>query len=250
MYTYKNYFPVSRSVSISGESERKMVKEIVRRARDPVKSRVIPTDIVEKYRKKLATIEEDVKKVIEEETAEREIAKVENKANRLQNKINDKVEDPDRVWFQSKQERLDEKNKLKEENRKITKKMKKKKEAATPVDPAEAKEQKALEMEANFVARQAKRSRKPKKMSVFKEDSIREKKPKKGGKKSKSSFDDDVRKGGGGISRGGGGGGMKRGGGGAKRVGGSMNRGGGFGGVKKGGKIGGIKKSLKPKKNK
>ena len=227
-----------------------MVKEIVRRARDPVKSRVIPTQIVEKYRKKLAAIEEDVNKVMEEETAEREIAKVENKANRLQNRINDKEEEPDRAWFQSKQERLDEKNKLKEENRKVTKKMKRKKEAAAAVDPVEAKERKALEIEANFVARQAKRSRKPKKMSVFKEDAVREKKPKKGGNKPKSSFDNDFKQGGGGMSRGGGGGGMKRGGGGAKRGGGGMKRGGGFGGVKKGGKVGGIKKSLKPKKKK
>ena len=53
----------ARSVSISGEGERKMVKEIVRRARDPVKARVVPVDIVEKYRKKLAILEADVTKV-------------------------------------------------------------------------------------------------------------------------------------------------------------------------------------------
>ena len=40
-----------------------MVKEIVRRARDPVKARVVPVDIVEKYRKKLAILEADVTKV-------------------------------------------------------------------------------------------------------------------------------------------------------------------------------------------
>ena len=50
-------------MSISGEGERKMVKEIVRRARDPVKARVVPVDIVEKYRKKLAILESDVTKV-------------------------------------------------------------------------------------------------------------------------------------------------------------------------------------------
>merc|ERR1719261_315209 len=92
-----------RSVSIAGEGERKMVKEIVKRARDPVKSRTVNVDVVEKYKKKLVKLEEDIKRVLEEETAEREIAKLENRAGKLQNRI-DGTED-DRTWFQTKQQR-------------------------------------------------------------------------------------------------------------------------------------------------
>ena len=39
-----------RSVSIACEAERKMVKEIIRRARDPVKARTVPSEVVDKYR--------------------------------------------------------------------------------------------------------------------------------------------------------------------------------------------------------
>merc|ERR1712114_10675 len=49
-----------RSVSMAGEGERKMVREIVKRARDPVKSRTVGTEILNKYKVKLAKIEEDV----------------------------------------------------------------------------------------------------------------------------------------------------------------------------------------------
>merc|ERR1712227_494483 len=93
-----------RSVSIAGEGERKMVKEIVKRARDPVKSRTVNADVVDKYKKKLVKIEEDITRVLEEEKAEKEIAKLENRAGHLQNRI-DGQKDDDRQWFQTKQQR-------------------------------------------------------------------------------------------------------------------------------------------------
>merc|ERR1711872_785844 len=65
-----------RSVSIAGEGERKMVKEIVKRARDPVKSRTVNSEVLEKYRAKLKKLEDDITRVLEEEKAEREIAKL------------------------------------------------------------------------------------------------------------------------------------------------------------------------------
>ena len=52
------------SVSLAGESERKIVKELVKRAKNPVKSRVIPSEILIKYQKKLAEIEPDVQSVM------------------------------------------------------------------------------------------------------------------------------------------------------------------------------------------
>jgi len=193
-----------RSVSIAGEAERKMVKEIVRRARDPVKSRVVPIEIVEKYRKKLATIEVDVKVVLEEEIADREIAKLENRTNQLQNKMSNNPQDPNRVWFQSKKERDEEKKKLMEENKKMTKTKQKKKAAAMiPVDPQEARERKQQDIEADFLVRQAKKNRKPKKMTVFSEDKKKSVNIKKG--KVKSSFDADLSRKKGGSGGGGGG---------------------------------------------
>ena len=69
-----------RSVSLAGEGERKMVREIVKRARDPVKSRAINADIQAKYKAKLEKLEDDVTLVLEEEKADREMAKCENRS--------------------------------------------------------------------------------------------------------------------------------------------------------------------------
>jgi ATP-dependent RNA helicase DDX27 len=52
------------SVSLAGEGERKVVKEIVKRANNPVKSRLIPNEILAKYKKKLALIDPDVENII------------------------------------------------------------------------------------------------------------------------------------------------------------------------------------------
>ena len=146
-----------------------MVKEIIKRARDPVKSRTINTDVVEKYKKKLAKLEEDIKRVLEEETAEREIAKLENRAGKMQNRING--QEDDRVWFQTKQQRNEEKRKLKEKLKDPTNtKRKMRKQIAMPKDPEEAKAFKEGQREYDFVNREAKRKRKLSKITVFNED--------------------------------------------------------------------------------
>ena len=179
-----------RSVSIAGEGERKMVKEIIKRARDPVKSRTINTDVVEKYKKKLAKLEEDIKRVLEEETAEREIAKLENRAGKMQNRING--QEDDRVWFQTKQQRKEEKRKLKEKLKDPTNtKRKMRKQVAMPKDPEEAKAFREGQREYDFVNREAKRKRKLSKITVFNEDDdVGVGLKKKRGKK--SSFDKEL----------------------------------------------------------
>ena len=182
-----------RSVSIAGEAERKMVKEIVRRARDPVKSRTVNNDVVEKYRGKLVKLEEDVTKVLEEEKAEKEIAKLENRAGKMQNQLAG-VQD-DRAWFQTKQQRNEEKLKLKKQLKDPTntkKKMKKKQERQyleETKDPAERREIKKSLNEADYIARNAKKRRKPQKITVFDEENEL---PSKAKKSKKSSFETEL----------------------------------------------------------
>ena len=175
-----------RSVSIAGEEERKMVKEIVKRARDPVKSRTVNNDVVEKYRTKLVKLEEDITRVLEEEKAEREIAKLENRAGKLQNKIDGAEED--RAWFQSKQQRKEEKQKLKQKQKDptCTKRKMRKKEANKVVDP---EQREALRM-YDYTNRDAKRKRKLKKIRVIDEEDENVGPKKK--KKSKSSFESHI----------------------------------------------------------
>jgi len=178
-----------RSVSIAGEGERKMVKEIVKRARDPVKSRTVNSEVLEKYRAKLKKLEDDVSRVLEEEKAEREIAKLENRAGKIQNLLDGKEED--RAWFQTKKQRMEEKQKLKKKLKDPTyTKTKQKKKQETNLDPAEAMEMKKLHREADFITRQSKRKRKEKKIRSFDEnDSVA---PKSKKLKKKSSFESEL----------------------------------------------------------
>lgn len=99
------------SVSLAGETERKIVKEIIKRASKPVKSRVIPPDIVEKYKTKLEQIEPEIQGIVQEEYAERLLSKAENQANRAQKMLNGEKSEA-RPWFQNKKERKDEKERL------------------------------------------------------------------------------------------------------------------------------------------
>merc|ERR1719167_1090138 len=178
-----------RSVSIAGEGERKMVKEIVKRARDPVKSRTVNTDVVEKYKKKLVKIEEDITRVLEEEKAEREIAKLENRAGKLKNRLNG--EEDDRAWFQTKQQRKDEKQKLKQQAKDPTNtKRKHKHKPVAPKDAAEAKEMKKMEYEAEYILREDKRKRRLKKIRAIDDDDDNFAPKKK--KSKKSSFDSEL----------------------------------------------------------
>merc|ERR1719508_103192 len=184
-----------RSVSLAGEGERKMVKEIIRRARDPVKSRVVPTEVVAKYTDKLAIVEEDVNKVLEEEKADREIAKLENRTNKIRNNLTGEGgNEADRAWFQSAKEREEEKKRLKLKSRDPTdtKTKKKKRDAIrTPHRPEEAEDMKKMEKEADYYARDAKRKRKNKKIRSF-NDNDGNKESMKAVKRKKSSFEDNL----------------------------------------------------------
>ncbi|XP_045473248.1 probable ATP-dependent RNA helicase DDX27 [Harmonia axyridis] len=99
------------SVSLAGEQERKMVKEIIKRANNTLKSRVIPPEILEKYREKVQKVEPQISKILKEEYEERLLSKVENRANRAEKMLKGEI-DPQRPWFQTKKEREKEKEQL------------------------------------------------------------------------------------------------------------------------------------------
>lgn len=99
------------SISLAREEDRKIVKEIIKRAKNPVKSRVIPPDIIEKYVNKLEKLSEEVNNILKEEHEERLLSKLENQANRAEKMIKGEVE-PKREWFQTKNERKEEQKKL------------------------------------------------------------------------------------------------------------------------------------------
>lgn len=176
---------VGVSVSLAGEQERSLVKEIIKNAKNPVKNRIIPSDIIDKYYKKLQSLEPDVEKILEEERNERELAKIENQANRaeklLKNESNKNIQ---RTWFQTQKERKEEKERLslteKQSNKKEKKKPnkepsniveKKKKKAKEPKkETAEDRAKRELEKIAAYQARLAKKQNKLSKIRTIVDD--------------------------------------------------------------------------------
>lgn len=157
------------SVSLAGEQERKMVKDIIKRARNPVKSRVIPPDIVDKYRTKLENLEPQIQQILQEEYEERLLSKTENQANRLANKLSGE-KDEKRPWFQSKKERQEEKQRLSLQPKIEDNKNKKKDKKKTKKRGKNSEESDAVKNEVEKVAllqaRLAKRKTKLKKLKV------------------------------------------------------------------------------------
>lgn len=194
------------SVSLAGEQERKMVKEIIKRARNPVKSRVIPPDIVDKYRGKLERLEPEIVHILEEEHAERLLAKAENQANRAERMLHGDVQD--RPWFQSTKQRKEEKERLalkpKQQQQqqqkgkqgkkpavttdgKVDKNKKKQKGKETAEDRARAEVDKV----ALVQARLAKRKSKPKRIRTCPEE-INNTSSNRAVKRKRSNFTDDL----------------------------------------------------------
>ncbi|XP_022082251.1 probable ATP-dependent RNA helicase DDX27 [Acanthaster planci] len=156
-----------RAVSLVGERERKLLKDIVKKANNPVKSRIVPQDVVQKYRDKIASLEEDIGEVmrLEEEEKEMRITELQmHKANAMLEHQKEIFSRPKRTWFQTHKERVQEIDKLKLNPEKMDKKSKKKakKEQAEQVasDQNERRIQRELEKAQLFSKREAKRSHK------------------------------------------------------------------------------------------
>ncbi|XP_058118053.1 probable ATP-dependent RNA helicase DDX27 [Anopheles ziemanni] len=105
------------SVSLAGEAERRIVKDIIKNATNPVKNRIIPAEIIEKYRRKVATLEPEIDKVLAEERAEKILRQTEQQLTSAERKLKglqgtNTPNAPPREWFQSSRERRDEKDRL------------------------------------------------------------------------------------------------------------------------------------------
>merc|ERR1712014_365918 len=100
---------------MGGEKERRFLKDVVKAATFPVKSRIIPQEVIQKFRDKIAKMETDVDEIIKMEQEEKELRISELQMNRAQNKLEGKPgrgdldSAPQRTWFQTKKEREAEK---------------------------------------------------------------------------------------------------------------------------------------------
>ena len=56
-----------------GEGERKLLREVVKKAKIPAKSRIVPPDVVVRYRDRIRKLAVEIKSIIKEEKEEREV---------------------------------------------------------------------------------------------------------------------------------------------------------------------------------
>ncbi|NXK51708.1 DDX27 helicase, partial [Chauna torquata] len=103
-----------RSVSLVGEEERKMLKDILKSAKTPVKARILPQDVILKFREKIENLEKDVYAVLCLEREEREMQQSEAQINRAKKQLEVGKQETgseglERSWFQTREERKKEK---------------------------------------------------------------------------------------------------------------------------------------------
>uniref|UniRef100_A0A4W4EW77 RNA helicase n=1 Tax=Electrophorus electricus TaxID=8005 RepID=A0A4W4EW77_ELEEL len=189
---------VGRSVSLVGESERKMLKEIVRKAKMPVKARVLPQEVILKFRDLIEKLEKDIYAVLRLEKEEKEMAQSEAKISSAQKRLTQKADEKPlaRTWFQTREERKKERMSKALQDFDLALRGKKKRaqflnEGKKKVLSAEERAQFEILKSQMYAERVAKRDRKPKRARAVPEDEPRETATtKKGGKPAKKSVFD------------------------------------------------------------
>ncbi|OWF35195.1 ATP-dependent RNA helicase DDX27 [Mizuhopecten yessoensis] len=181
-----------RSVTLVGEQERKVLKEIVKQAKAPLKTRIVPQEVITKYRDRIGRLEKEVAKIEEQEKEERELRATENHMNKAQNLINAEGEAaPKRGWFQTHKERKDEKETLrlgKFSGTGTNKKMAKEKKTS------EDRVLHEISKSQLFSTKSIKKSFRPQKLRVHYDDdeTSGQSKKKNKGQKRKSAFDREL----------------------------------------------------------
>uniref|UniRef100_A0A672NUY1 RNA helicase n=1 Tax=Sinocyclocheilus grahami TaxID=75366 RepID=A0A672NUY1_SINGR len=190
---------VGRSVSLVGETERKMLKEIVKKAKTPVKARVIPQEVVLKFRDLIEKLEKDVYAVLRLEKEEKEMAHSEAQISSAQKRLTQGADEKQmpRTWFQTHEERKKERMTKALQDFDLALRGKKKraqflKQGKKKELTAEERAQFEVLKSQMYAERVAKRDRKPKRArAIPEEEPVRKVSKDKGGRK-KSVFDKEL----------------------------------------------------------
>eukprot|EP00469_Lotharella_globosa_P002719 CAMPEP_0167802700 /NCGR_PEP_ID=MMETSP0111_2-20121227/19300_1 /TAXON_ID=91324 /ORGANISM="Lotharella globosa, Strain CCCM811" /LENGTH=435 /DNA_ID=CAMNT_0007698835 /DNA_START=17 /DNA_END=1324 /DNA_ORIENTATION=- len=97
-----------KAVTLVGENGRKNLRAVVKMAKEVTKSRVVPAAVINKWKKAISGMEEDISAVIQMEYEEKQLRKAEMESNKGINLITykDEIERrPAKSWFQSEKEK-------------------------------------------------------------------------------------------------------------------------------------------------
>uniref|UniRef100_A0A8C2BNX2 RNA helicase n=1 Tax=Cyprinus carpio TaxID=7962 RepID=A0A8C2BNX2_CYPCA len=190
---------VGRSVSLVGETERKMLKEIVKKAKTAVKARVIPQEVVLKFRDLIEKLEKDVYAVLRLEKEEKEMAHSEAQISSAQKRLTQGADEKQapRTWFQTHEER--KKDRMAKALQDFDLALRGKKKRAQFLKQGKKKELTAEERaqfevlkSQMYAERVAKRDRKQKRARAIPEDEPVKKVSKDKGGRKKSVFDKEL----------------------------------------------------------
>lgn len=107
-----------RSITMTGEKNRKIMKDIVKRSKSNIKARKIPSEVLKKCYDTIASLEKDLEEVYALERVEKEERLAEMQVTKTENLILHEDEiaaRPEKTWFQTPAEKLKlklERNKL------------------------------------------------------------------------------------------------------------------------------------------
>ncbi|XP_053575422.1 probable ATP-dependent RNA helicase DDX27 isoform X2 [Bombina bombina] len=191
-----------RSVSLVGEEERKILKEIVKKAQTAVKARIIPQDVISKFRERIQKSEKEVYAVLQLEREEREMQQSEAQIGVAKKKLEtggkSESAQQERSWFQSREERKKEKltHALQEFDFALRGKKKRKKfmvdtKKKGEMTPEERSQFEILKAQM-YAERVAKRNSKPKRARAMPEEEPSDKKIKPKKQKKNSVFDEEL----------------------------------------------------------
>ncbi|ROK31136.1 putative ATP-dependent RNA helicase DDX27 [Anabarilius grahami] len=182
---------VGRSVSLVGETERKMLKEIVKKAKTPVKARVIPQEVILKFRDLIEKLEKDVYAVLRLEREEKEMVHSEAQISSAQRRLTQSADEKPapRTWFQSNQER--KKDRMTKALQDYDLALRGKKKRAQFLKQGKRKELTVLKSQM-YAERVAKRDRKQKRARAVPEDEPVQKKSKENKSRKKTVFDKEL----------------------------------------------------------
>ncbi|CAF1034035.1 unnamed protein product [Adineta ricciae] len=154
-----------RSISLVGENERQLLKDILKTCKVPAKMRIIPQEIVQMFRNKLEELEPDIEEILKMEYGEKMINSCETQINKAEQQLKQGKTagtTPAREWFQSRKERKNEQDKLRlgsynGKKKKLSKEEREKIEK-TKANPKTADDRVKFEMQkvAQFRSRQEK----------------------------------------------------------------------------------------------
>ena len=99
---------LGRSVTLVGEDDRKMLKQILRNSKGPTRQRTIPFAIIEKFKERLTEISPVIDDILREEKEEKQLKDTLIEVNRAENLLKhaaDIKSRPARTWFQSEHEK-------------------------------------------------------------------------------------------------------------------------------------------------